>query len=516
MVNHPIHLRGLVFDKATGAPVPAERGAVALLERQDQQFVLALLGELASPEGRKQTSGTVISNGAITSGGLKLFQPVHGVHTVALLEAYCDVFGEPRVAPAQIESAGLVIRRVGEHNTRLAWMRRDGKVVGWVSLRPDELDRDPKLAYREGPMDSGPAEVRRELLRRMGSSSRDEETMTSLFVAPPEACANVGRTILYGLVQTASGETSDGSSASTTEGFDRSQVVTLLAPYFTAGKSVDWKALADLKVTYDDVAKHKLSEDVQKKLSLFIDLLRGLVSVFDAFETKPLLDAMNKVQLEYANGVKKPAGTMLAEAAKVLIQGKSGYVTLPKSWPTVNSQTADLIITEALKASGARIKQIIPPEQRFERRGAQYVARAFIRIRRDDGCPPKIVWSPESAPFTIAPWYEKGKTPPVMVSLPSIKDLSAFKPNVTFKVPQGLFNLLGKNDAKSFLEGNAKPSDDSGGIGWLCSFNIPIITLCAFIVLNIILSLLNIVFFWMAFIKICIPIPQGLAQRFKD
>jgi hypothetical protein len=45
------------------------------------------------------------------------------------------------------------------------------------------------------------------------------------------------------------------------------------------------------------------------------------------------------------------------------------------------------------------------------------------------------------------------------------------------------------------------------GLGWLCSFSIPLITICAFFVLNIFLSLLNIVFFWMAFIKICIPIP---------
>jgi hypothetical protein len=41
----------------------------------------------------------------------------------------------------------------------------------------------------------------------------------------------------------------------------------------------------------------------------------------------------------------------------------------------------------------------------------------------------------------------------------------------------------------------------------ICSLSIPIITLCAFIVLMIFLSLLNIVFWWMAFFKICLPIP---------
>ncbi len=45
-------------------------------------------------------------------------------------------------------------------------------------------------------------------------------------------------------------------------------------------------------------------------------------------------------------------------------------------------------------------------------------------------------------------------------------------------------------------------------LGWLCGFNIPLITICAFFVLNIFLGLLNIVFFWLPMIKICIPIPE--------
>ena len=55
-------------------------------------------------------------------------------------------------------------------------------------------------------------------------------------------------------------------------------------------------------------------------------------------------------------------------------------------------------------------------------------------------------------------------------------------------------------------EGKVK-DEPSWGIGMICSLSIPIITLCAFIVLMIFLSLLNIVFWWMAFFKICLPIP---------
>ena len=55
--------------------------------------------------------------------------------------------------------------------------------------------------------------------------------------------------------------------------------------------------------------------------------------------------------------------------------------------------------------------------------------------------------------------------------------------------------------------------EPSGGLelGWICSFSLPIITLCAFIVLHIFLGLLNIVFQWMLWFKVCIPIPKKKA-----
>ena len=42
----------------------------------------------------------------------------------------------------------------------------------------------------------------------------------------------------------------------------------------------------------------------------------------------------------------------------------------------------------------------------------------------------------------------------------------------------------------------------------ICSLSIPIITICALILLMIIVSILNIVFFWMPLFKICLPKPR--------
>ena len=73
----------------------------------------------------------------------------------------------------------------------------------------------------------------------------------------------------------------------------------------------------------------------------------------------------------------------------------------------------------------------------------------------------------------------------------------------------------GSNLCKNLLLGNPKDlleGKQSGGgsftVGWMCSFSLPIITICAFICLNIFLSLFDLIFRWMFFIKICIPFPK--------
>jgi hypothetical protein len=49
--------------------------------------------------------------------------------------------------------------------------------------------------------------------------------------------------------------------------------------------------------------------------------------------------------------------------------------------------------------------------------------------------------------------------------------------------------------------------------GMVCSFSIPIITLCALILLMIIVKLLDIVFFWLPFFQICLPVPKFDAKK---
>jgi len=56
--------------------------------------------------------------------------------------------------------------------------------------------------------------------------------------------------------------------------------------------------------------------------------------------------------------------------------------------------------------------------------------------------------------------------------------------------------------------GGAPCKSGSDPMGMVCSFSIPIITICALIILIIIVKLLDIIFFWMPFFQICLPLPK--------
>ncbi len=86
--------------------------------------------------------------------------------------------------------------------------------------------------------------------------------------------------------------------------------------------------------------------------------------------------------------------------------------------------------------------------------------------------------------------------------------LKTMKPGVAFAVPPKLARLL-EGDPKKLRDGEGDAGDGLG-LAWICSFSIPIITICAFIVLQIFLALLNLIFWWLPFLKICIPLPRRL------
>ncbi|HKO99546.1 MAG TPA: hypothetical protein VJU86_21270 [Pyrinomonadaceae bacterium] len=67
---------------------------------------------------------------------------------------------------------------------------------------------------------------------------------------------------------------------------------------------------------------------------------------------------------------------------------------------------------------------------------------------------------------------------------------------------------------KDLPVGDGGPCTDSGGleVGMICSLSIPIITICALILLMIIVFLLDIIFRWVPFFLFCFPLPKLKAK----
>lgn len=141
--------------------------------------------------------------------------------------------------------------------------------------------------------------------------------------------------------------------------------------------------------------------------------------------------------------------------------------------------------------------------------GRKYVVRC-VYLR--DGCPPEV--SGPSAAFAVAPLYDPD-APARTIRIPmpidtSVAGLQKLKKNVGFLLSKSLNKQAGAftGKFKDIDDGKKSPGEPAEGVEEICSFALPIITLCAMIVLFVFLVALNFVFFWLPFLKICLPLPK--------
>jgi hypothetical protein len=503
-VSHPTAIGAARVFGGTGAPV--------LLQRVDPRFMTAVRDELGAPARWPALRETVARERP--GGTLTLFQPTHRTFHLAVAEATCLTSGAPRLDPARIESSGLVIRRVVRRpdsgvEVEQGWLHAADGLRGWVDLvDPPARDADPDAPRRRAAGSGHPALDRR-LATRLATPAPLSEAVSELFVLPPEVCAAAQATLLYGLVPTTSLES---TQAPRTVPFTVDELIadrTLDFPsYFRAAggaRAVPRPAARLSRATAKDPASGGAD------MTDYIEFVKQVVIAYDlrgdSEAARQLRRALDAIALPHASGTRS-ALAHLEAAADVLVLGGSGTVEMPLSWPGLSAAQQQGLASAVLASMQHQLGRLGRDENRFAERGARYVARAFMRVMRDDGCPPQLVWSARTEPFVIAPWYETGPGPIPVVELPepSLANLRKLRPNVAFQVPPTVAAFLRDNQPKKLLAGDVE--QPGPGIGWLCSFNIPIITLCAFIILNIFLGLLQIVFWWLPFVKICLPYPK--------
>jgi hypothetical protein len=502
---HAIELRPLA---GTGA-------AALIVGAKDLEFLPALVDDLGRDDWRARLAARLAHRRG-TDGVAELSPPLHRRFQLVLLEAVCRMPGFPRVDPAKLVGMGMVIRRESARGP-LGWIGASGPGRGWLPLAGGlDLDPDPEPPQAEDRARAARALDR--LLAERRGAPRLAEQVAPLHLAPPEVCAARGKTILFGVLPLASAETTRGGGE--LQNLTAAEETALTAHFSYYLKRAGVRGLPRggevLSPAWAPLESGDTAGEAGRLLVL-AQFLRQLVVEFDVLGTGAAaralagrLEALRVVTVRAAAG--RPAVTISAlafvrQAAPVLLARapNAGGHRMPLDWPAISEAAERDLLALARACLVERFAAVAPEIPKFDDDRARYRVRAFVRAAGHPHCSPTLVWSAPSEPFRIRPWWDSD-APPLRLSLPDIEQARAVRPGVAFAMPPRIARLL-QGDMKKLKDG-----DDPGGpafeLGWLCSFSIPIITLCAFIVLNIFLTLFNLIFQWLLWIRVCLPIPK--------
>ena len=144
------------------------------------------------------------------------------------------------------------------------------------------------------------------------------------------------------------------------------------------------------------------------------------------------------------------------------------------------------------------------------RPGVRYVVRCVYRRPRCGPLRPDVT-SDATVPFAIAPFLDPdAPARQVHIAMPldtSIAGLRKSPKNVRIMVSRELQSQIQRvTDLNKTLKGELQDGEPLD-LGLICSFSLPIITICALVVLMIFVIVLNLAFWWLPFFKICFPVP---------
>ena len=166
--------------------------------------------------------------------------------------------------------------------------------------------------------------------------------------------------------------------------------------------------------------------------------------------------------------------------------------------------------------------------------GDWFVAR-FVHTNRDCGPIHLPRLSPPTQRFQLAHFFDSdAPARPIRITLPtdtSPAGLRKYQKNSAFIVSDMLCGQIQRAKGLGLIDlvlailpwplhkdlnlgDGSSCRNDNGNIGMICSLSIPIVTICALILLIIIVSLLDMVLRWLPFFIFCFPIP-GLSGKKK-
>lgn len=231
-----------------------------------------------------------------------------------------------------------------------------------------------------------------------------------------------------------------------------------------------------------------------------------------AYKWDAVLDSVYRKRNDIISGViEDPSSSIAAFTNMTVTAVKNTTAGIPPGGTLDTRVTAALGDYEGEAAGNGNDVSGVPGVPRY---GGDYyyIIRCIYERPRCQGIHSPVVSEPSRA-FQLASFFDPdAPARPVNITLPEntgIAGLRKFKKNVSVLVSKKLRNQMERMTGLKLGDvdnGNIPKEKEPGfNLGMICSLSIPIITICALLLLMIIVSLLNIVFWWLPFFKICFP-----------
>lgn len=140
-----------------------------------------------------------------------------------------------------------------------------------------------------------------------------------------------------------------------------------------------------------------------------------------------------------------------------------------------------------------------------------YAAWAWVRVAGHTPCEPeRIVWTRRSEPFSIADPTDLLGARPASIQMPDIPKLLRDIPRIARARAKPFAGMAAPPGSGVITGADMADTRRDFGIGMICNFGIPVLTICALILFKIIFTVLITLpsFSWMLFLKFCLPFPK--------
>ena len=515
------------------------------LQSKLQQNPAGLGDFVAQPETWRNPAVGLTAGATSTSTTLKLFQPVHIRFYLVTASLTCRLPGLPdhTVRTTAGQRASFVLRKLApdpqnpQNTLEYAWIPTLSP-AGWMAVAGNSVaageDRLPLFSLQAGTngtrrrVFTGFIPVARQQAYAAGVALKADAS-GNIFpqVADDPRLIDFQRQVLdpwVDLLQWSNtqphpdtGPVAQVSAASLAAAQGSAFILIDFANYLAPNLSDVWTAIQNGSAGSLDGDELALYNALSASIGNVLDGSRYTLSESillakaneDAFNNETLSGTESQPSLPSL--YPGPILTDVSDPALALLIGR------PSDSDAITQRPIVTLVAKALRQTGPAPTSSIPPlasHPDSPQGNNSFIVRCVYERPNCGvpGLPALPIVSAPSRPFQLSSYFDPdAPARKIQVALPidtTAAALRKYDKGVAFMISDQLNQQMKRvTSLKDLMAGNVDPPGGGWGLGMICSFSIPIITICALIILFIFVLLLNIVFFWMPFLKICFPIP---------